>query len=347
MDDGLVLSNRCFGTLEETAEIRGFNRAMVEEMANVGWSFPPPSVETVRAIGGAVVYSSERARTLTVPSPAGGIPVRVIDAPQPRGVYLHCHPGGWTIGSAEAQDAALEAIADQTGLTVASIEYRLAPEHPYPAGLDDCERVARWVAEHGAGELGSNEIVLAGESAGANLALCTLIRLVRSGAGDHVRGAVLLYGNYDLTMTPSQRVAGLDKLIPRVSLEWFYDQYVPDVARRGEADISPLYADLRGLPPVHVAIGSEDSLLDDSLLLAARLVAAGVDTTLDVVPGGEHAFDRAPVRAAEEAMARVGAFLQALAQPEAASSPSTSHQSPTSTSSTSASGNGSSSAVAT
>jgi acetyl esterase/lipase len=318
MSDGLNLSARSFGTAEETAEIRGFNTAMLEGMAGVGWAFPPASVDALRGLAGANPYRSDRARTLTVPSPEGGIPIRVIDAERPRGIYLHCHPGGWTIGSSEVQDAALEAIVAATGLTAVSIEYRLAPEHPYPAGLDDCERVARWVAEQGGEELGADLIVLAGESAGANLALCTMLRLKDDPAGAHVRGGVLLYGNYDLTMTPSQRAATSGVLITAAALEWFYDQYVPDRGLRGHPDVSPLFADLGGLPPVHLAVGGRDSLLDDTVFLAARMVAAGVDCTLDVVPGGEHSFDMAPVQAARDAVARTHAFLAARADELAA-----------------------------
>jgi acetyl esterase len=296
-----------------------FNAALVSGMASVGWAFPPPSAAALRdalAAGGPAPYVSPAARTITVPAGTHEIPVRIIGAPVsatvpatgPTAVFVHVHGGGWTIGSAAGQDAALERIAASTGMTVASVDYRLAPEHPYPAGLDDCERVTRWLIEHAAAEFGTGRLLIGGESAGANLALCTALRVARD-QPDALRGVALYYGNYDVTMTPSQRQAESGFLITTGSLAWFYDQYVPEASRRDDPDISPLYADLRGLPPVVLAVGTHDSLVDDTMFLASRLLAAGVDTELVVVPGGEHAFDMAPVPECQEAVAAVDAFL--------------------------------------
>ena len=229
---------------------------------------------------------------------ADGVPLVVVPAPDPSAVFVHCHPGGWTIGSPEESLRDARAIAASTGMTAVSIGYRLAPEHPYPAGLDDCERAARWLIDNAEASLGSARLLIGGESAGANLALCTLLRV----PGAFVAGS-LLYGNYDLTMTPSQRHAESGVMITRGSLEWFYDQYVPDVSRRGDADISPLYADLSGLPPLLLSVGSADSLVDDTVFLAARLLASGVECELQVVPGGEHGFDMGPVPSSTEAVA--------------------------------------------
>jgi acetyl esterase/lipase len=234
--------------------------------------------------------------------------VRVIPAADPAAVFVHVHGGGFAIGAAAGQDAALERIVASTGMTVASVDYRLAPEHPYPAGLDDCERVVRWLIGHAAAELGTGRLLIGGESAGANLALCTALRVARDQPAA-LSAAALYYGNYDLTMTPSQRQAESGFMISRDSLDWFYDQYVPDAGRRAEPDMSPLYADLHGLPPVALAVGTADSLIDDTMFLACRLLAARVDTELVVVPGGEHAFDMAPLPECQQAVAAVDAFL--------------------------------------
>ncbi len=293
-----------------------FNVALVESMRGAGWTFPPASVEQLRdLIRLGPVERSPRARTLTVPASADGpaIPLRVLDSPRPTGVYVHCHPGGWTIGEVDTQDPRLERVVGASGMTAVSIDYRRAPEHPYPAPLDDCERAARWLLDNGERELGATRFVIGGESAGANLALCTLLRLNRERPGGGFAAANLLYGNYDATMTPSQLAAGDDFLISRRSLEWFYDQYVPDHARRRDPDVSPLYADLRGLPPTLLSVGSADSLLDDTTFLACRMLAAGVDCELQVVPGGEHGFDAAPVAVCLEAVARIDAYLAAAA----------------------------------
>jgi acetyl esterase/lipase len=288
-----------------------FNTALIDGMAGSGWAFPPESAPALRAAlagAGPEPYLAASARTISVPAGDHEIPVRVVPAAEPTAVFVHCHGGGWTIGSAAGQDAALERIAANTGMTVASIDYRLAPEHPYPAGLDDCEQVTRWLIDHAATELGSGRLLIGGESAGANLALCTALRIVRD-RPDALSAVALYYGNYDVTMTPSQRSSETGVLITRGSLEWFYDQYVPDVARRGDPDISPLYADPHGLPPVVLAVGTADSLVDDTMFLACRMLAAGVDCELVVVPGGEHAFDMAPVPECQEAVAAVDAFL--------------------------------------
>lgn len=310
-----------FDPARVTPEILEFNKVFVEGMSAAGWVFPAESAPALRdALARSMPepYLSESARTITVPGAAGDIPVRIIPAvaagpgqfntERPSAVYVHCHGGGFAIGAAAGQDAALERIVTTTGMTAASVDYRLAPEHPYPAGLDDCERVVRWLLDHGEAELGSGRLLIGGESAGANLALCTALRVVRD-RPDAFGAVALYYGNYDLTMTPSQRESESGVMITRGCLEWFYDRYVPDVARRGDPDISPLYADLRGLPPVMLAVGTADSLRDDTMFLAARMLAAGVDCELTVVPGGEHAFDMAPLPDCQEAVATVDAFL--------------------------------------
>jgi acetyl esterase/lipase len=289
-----------------------FNTMMIGGMAASGWKFPPPSAQGLRdalaASAPAPPYLSPKARMIKIPAGDHEIPVRVIPSENPTGVFAHVHGGGFVIGSALAQDTALERIVAATGMTAASIDYRLAPEHRYPAGPDDCETAVRWLIEHGPAELGSGRVLIGGESAGANLALVTALRVNRARPGA-LSAVALYYGNYDITMTPSQRVAGDDKLISTGSLDWFYDQYVPDAARRAEADISPLYADLAGLPPVMLAVGTADSLVDDTMFLFSRLLKAGVETELVTVAGGEHAFDMTPLPDCQEAVAAVDAFL--------------------------------------
>jgi acetyl esterase len=280
-----------------------FNAALVGGLAAVGWKFPPPSAQALRDSLKAAAPPREtpsKARTVD----ADGVTLRVVDAEDPVAVFVHCHPGGWTIGSTEDAEGTLERIAANTGMTAVSIEYRLAPEHPYPAGPDDCERGARWIAAHAEELFGTSRLLIGGESAGANLALVTALRLPGMFAAVN-----LLYGNYDLTMTPSQRHSETGVLITRGSLDWFYDQYVPDASRRADPDISPLYADLSPLPPTLLSVGGADSLLDDTIFLAARMLASGVDVELQVVPGGEHSFDMAPVPASLAAVAAIDDFL--------------------------------------
>jgi acetyl esterase/lipase len=266
-------------------------------------------------------YVSSRAETMVVPSPGGDVPVRVIRPNEPpTAVFVHCHDGGWAIGSAAGQDASLERISDRTGMTVVSVDYRLAPEHPYPAGLDDCERALRWAIESRERFFGAPKVLVGGESAGANLALCATLRVIQD-QPSAVAALALYYGNYDLTGTPSLRNATSANMIHPEVMGWFIDQYVADPALRAEPDVSPLYADLSALPPTALAVGSEDGLVDDTLFLASRLVAASVECELVVAPGGEHAFDLLPLPPFQDAVSRMDAFLSRHARARELPSP--------------------------
>jgi acetyl esterase len=260
--------------------------------------FPPPVM-------------SERARTLTIAGkPGGQIPLRVIAPANPRGVYLHLHGGGWVLGGADMQDPMLERIADNTGQAVVSIEYRLAPEHPYPAGPDDCEAAAVWLAENSGREFGTDVLTIGGESAGAHLAAVTVLRMHDRHGYTRFRGANLVYGAFDLAMTPSQRQFGDTRLVLRtIDMVQFYNAFLPAVTDRRVPDISPLYAELSGLCPALFTVGTRDALLDDTLFMHARWIAAGNDAELAVYPGGAHGFTLFPNHLARSATARMDAFL--------------------------------------
>jgi acetyl esterase len=121
---------------------------------------------------------SSRARTITITGKDGNkILLRVIAPAQSRGIYLHLHGGGWVLGGADMQDPMLERIADNTGQAVVSVEYRLAPEHPYPAGPDDCEAAAAWLVQNGKKEFGTDVLTIGGESAGGHLTAVTVLRM--------------------------------------------------------------------------------------------------------------------------------------------------------------------------
>lgn len=250
------------------------------------------------------------AETRQIPGPAGPVPVRVVAPPSPRGVYLHFHGGGWALGAAHHFDRMHRAIADGCGLAVVSVDYRLAPEHPYPAGPDDCEAAARWLAERAAVEFGTERLVIGGESAGAHLSVVTLVRMRDRHDFRGFRAANLVYGCYDLGLTPSAATWGERNLVLSTPvLHWFADHFVPP-GRRREPDVSPLYAELRGLPPALITVGTLDPLLDDSLFLLARWTAAGGEAELAVHPGGIHGFNAFPGALAERANARIAAFLR-------------------------------------
>lgn len=272
----------------------------------------PADIRAARERGEGIwgpVVTVEEARVRRIPGPAGEIPVRVIEPPEPRGVYLHFHGGGWAIGAAHHQDVPNQRIARSCGLAVVSVDYRLAPEDPYPAAPDDCEAAALWLVEHAEREFGTRRLLIGGESAGAHLAVVTLLRLRdRHGLAPFV-AANLLFGAYDLALTPSARRWGERNLILSTPIiEWFVEMFAPEPLRR-HPDVSPLYADLAGLPPALLTVGTEDPLLDDSLFLHARWLAAGSQARLSVWPGGMHGFNAFPLPIAERSNAEIAEFL--------------------------------------
>lgn len=253
---------------------------------------------------------SERAAELTAAAPDGPVRLRVIPPQgETRGVFLHIHGGGWTLGAPHHQDPILENLADATGLTAASVHYRLAPEHPYPAGPDDCERAARWLADAAPERLGGELVAIGGESAGAHLAAVTCLRLRDRHNLAPFRAALLTYGVFDLRGTPSMRRFGERPLILNTPItQWFIDRFVAG-DRTGEEDVSPLLADLTGMPPALFTAGDADPLLDDTLFMAARWKAAGAEAGLDVWPGAVHGFDLFDHEYAVAARSRMHRFL--------------------------------------
>ncbi len=277
----------------------------------------PAQIRAARASGQSMfgpIVRVPHAETRTIRGPAGEIPLRVIRPKgEVRGGYLHLHGGGHTLGSEDMMDPALDSLANRASAVVVSVGYRLAPENPYPAGPDDCEAAALWLAANARREFGSERLAIGGESAGAHLAAVTLVRLRARHGALPFRGANLVYGVYDLTFTPSVRNWGERYLVLSTPIiHWFCDFFVPDRARRGDPDISPLYADLRGLPPALFSVGTLDPLLDDSLFMASRWIAAGNRAELAVYPGGVHGFNLFPIPLAEAANRRCEEFVRAV-----------------------------------
>ncbi|WP_030273930.1 alpha/beta hydrolase [Streptomyces sp. NRRL B-24484] len=243
----------------------------------------------------------------------GGVKVRTFVPPHVEGVYLHLHGGGWVFGSADGQDERLWRLAQEARLAVVSVDYRLAPEHPFPAGPDDCEAAARWLVANARAEFGTQRLLIGGESAGAHLSVLTLLRLRdRHGVVGAFDAAHLLFGPYDLSMTPSQRLFGSRPLLSNTdTLQGSYDLFTPgrDPEQRRRPEVSPLFADLGGLPPARIVVGTEDPLLDDSLFLAARWEAAGARVDLGVVAGAMHGFTLFPLTVTERESGRQRDFL--------------------------------------
>lgn len=304
------------------AESRSFNEAITELLAEQPsvHTVPPEVTRLARREGRSVFPAPEfldRARDIGVTTRGGEIRVRVIPPKgDATGVYLHVHGGGWVLGCCDEQDDRLAALADATGLCSLSVDYRLAPEHPYPAAPDDCEDVAVWLLERGREELGLPErLAIGGESAGAHLAVTTLLRLRdRHGTKGAFGAANLVYGVYDLSMTPSQRNWGDRYLVLSTPIMHFFGRAFSGDRTTDElrdSDLSPLYAELHDLPPALFSVGDQDPLLDDSLFMSARWRAAGNHAELQVWPESIHGFTAFPLRLARAANESQYEFLRA------------------------------------
>ncbi|MER7912668.1 alpha/beta hydrolase fold domain-containing protein [Streptomyces sp. NPDC096068] len=266
------------GTPEELREARA--RRSVPAVVD-----PAAVEETVEAAGRRVPV-----RILT---PAGG---------PPRGVHLDVHGGGFFMDSAAHGDRRNRALADALRVAVVGVDYRLAPEHPWPAAPDDCEAAALWLAEEAGARFGTSRLTIGGSSAGATLALVTLLRLRDRGAAGRFAGAALQFGTYDLSArTPAGR---------RIADEYFLRAYAGHVEDRTVPDVSPVYGALDGLPPVLLVVGSEDVLLEDNLALAGRLSSAGNDVELRIYPGAPHGFTGHPTAMAGTALDGVDSWLR-------------------------------------
>jgi acetyl esterase len=299
-------------------EIRAQNAEIVAKLSNLGalWTMPPEVVRENRRKGLGpfpLMPKSPRATTIAIDGPGGPIPLRIIAPENPRGVYFHIHGGGWTWGTADEQDPWLDRLADRCGLAVVSVEYRLAPEHPFPAGPDDCEAAALWLLREAESRFGTSRLFIGGESAGAHLSALTLLRLRDKHGLKPFRGANLFAGCYDVSMTPSVANWGDEPLILNTpGVKVFADNFCgPDLNRRDPA-VSPLYADLKGLPPALFSVGTRDLLLDDTLFMASRWVAAGNKADLAVWPGGCHVFIRFDSALTEQALSRIDGFIEEL-----------------------------------
>jgi len=300
-----------------SAETKGINDLIINAMKELPewWDIGVATFREQRARGeGAfpLAPKSPRAREIEIDGKGTKVKLRII-APEgsPRGVYLHIHGGGWVLGGADQQDPMLERIADRAGLACVSVEYRLAPENPYPAGPDDCEAAAVWLAKNAKAEFGTDALVIGGESAGGHLSAVTLLRMRDRHGFTGFRGANLVFGAFDMSMTPSQRAFGDERLILRtIDIEKFGDAFLPPHIDRRDPDVSPLYARLHDMPPALFSIGTRDALIDDSLFMHARWIAAGNKAELAVYPGGAHGFIAFPGALAAAANERIDEFLK-------------------------------------
>ncbi len=250
-------------------------------------------------------------RDIEIPGPGGAIPARVYKpVPDPVGTVVYYHGGGWVLGCLDEFDAVCQALAAASGARVVSVDYRLAPEHRFPAAIDDAfAALVRVAAQHP-----EEPIVVAGDSAGGNLAAVSALR-AREAGGPEIALQVLVYPvvDCDLTRPSYAECSGSDLFLNTAEMVWLWDHYVPDEAEREQPYVSPIRAsDLNGLPPAYVVVAQHDPLRDEGLAYAAALESAGVPVTVARYDDQIHAFFWLVnvMETADRAVAEAGAAIR-------------------------------------
>jgi acetyl esterase/lipase len=256
-----------------------------------------------------------RTEDRAMPGPAGPIGYRLYlpprvgpDAP----LVINFHGGGWVLGDLDGNDWVCSVLAGDLGVVVASVEYRLAPECPAPAGPDDCIAATRWLATHAAEIGATGPIAVMGDSAGGNLAALVAIA-ARDAGGPSIAAQVLMYPAVDLTLSfPSIRALGDAPILRLAEIEAFRAHYLGADGDPADPRLSPwAVADLSGLPPTLVQTAEHDPLRDEGRAYSDRLRAAGVESRWTEYAGMPHGYVSLPgiCRAAPQAVAEIAQFL--------------------------------------
>lgn len=245
---------------------------------------------------------------IRIPTRAGHVDARVYVG-DPRvpleGAVVYFHGGGWVLGGLDSTDAACRFIAAHTDLAVISVDYRLAPEHPFPAGLEDAVDAYRWVRAHA--RFGAGPVAVAGDSAGGNLSATVCAATLAEGAPDY---QLLFFPVTDLsTEHRSYELFADGFFLTAKQMRWYKAHYLTDPAQATDPLVSPLLGDVTGHPPAHVAVSGFDVLRDEGLAYAEKLRAAGVPVTVQKVTGHIHAF----VNSTAVGTTSAAAFTEAVA----------------------------------
>src|SRR5712672_3667770 len=259
---------------------------------------------------------------LAIPSPDGPIPARIYTPSRLRQTdglapcLVFFHGGGWVIGDLDSHDVVCRKLADEGELIVVSVDYRLAPEHKFPAAVDDAIAATRWIAEHAKQHgIDASRLMVGGDSAGGNLAAVVAIA-ARDGNGPDIAGQVLIYPAIDFAMThPSHREPETSILLTHSVIRWFRDHYLNGAADVGDWRASPARAKtFAGLPPAYVLTAGADPLRDEGDEHARRLKEAGVTVTYRTFPGQFHGFFTMGklLQQANVAAGEIGVWLKAL-----------------------------------
>ncbi|HEX3804371.1 MAG TPA: alpha/beta hydrolase [Solirubrobacteraceae bacterium] len=274
----------------DAAELR---RRKAERMAKLG------PISDVAAIRDVRIQNGETAVSARI-----YVPHRFVD-----GVIVYYHGGGWVTGTLDDYNVLCQSLADASGAMVMSVDYRLAPEHPFPAALEDAMAALRWTARH----IGkSRPLVILGDSAGGNLAAAAAGTISRSELQIALQVLVCPVLDHDFD-TGSYKEFGEGFVLSRSDMEWYWDQYIPDQSLRNDPLASPLRAtDLTGLSPSLLVLAGCDPLRDEGLRYAARLDQAGVPVQVTVFSDVVHGFfPLAPrLERANDAVRLIGAAVR-------------------------------------
>ncbi|MFX1514304.1 MAG: alpha/beta hydrolase [Promethearchaeota archaeon] len=222
-------------------------------------------------------------------------------------ILFYLHGGGWIMGSPNTHRLFTIILSRVTKMRVFSVDYRLAPEHPYPAALEDCTTTYNWLLSQ---EIKSENIILAGDSAGGYLTLMTLVKLRNKGL-PLPAGAVCLSPATDLAITGQSNFknAPTDPILADLGTFWWSLAYLAGADPKSPI-VSPLYADLTGLPPILIQVSTSEMLYDDSTRFAKRARSAGVDVTLQTWNDTLHVFPAYGLPESEEAISKIAEFVQ-------------------------------------
>jgi acetyl esterase len=287
-----------------------------------------PTFESVGAVAARDLYMAGRkalspdpmpiaeTRDIAIPGPGGPIPARLYRSAKngTLPVLVFFHGGGWVVGNIDSHEAMCRHIANRAECAVVSVDYRMGPEHKFPAAVEDCFAATAWTADNGA-SLGVDpgRLAIGGDSAGGNLAAVVSL-LARDKGAPRIAYQVLIYPATDAAMRHDSVARYAEGyVLTRATMRWFYEQYLRTPDDAADWRVSPLLApDLSRLPPAYVLTAGYDPLCDEGDAYAARLAAAGVPVTHRRFPGQVHGFvtNGRVIRAAETALDEVAAALK-------------------------------------
>jgi monoterpene epsilon-lactone hydrolase len=296
---------------------QGENGMASEDIKNVlAWMAANPAIEDL-SIEEARVYFDGRGQEFPLPE---GISIASVDVDgiaaewvraanaNDEAVILYLHGGGYIIGSLASHRHITCAISQASGAAILAVDYRLAPEHPFPAAVEDAVTAYRWLLKQGTK---ANRIIIAGDSAGGGLTIATLITLRDEGV-DLPAAGVCISPWVDLTNSSEGFTRVSDPMLTKIELDMMAQAYLQGQDAKTPL-ASPLFADLQGLPPLLIQVGTEEHLYDDSIGLEAQAKEAGVDANLEVWDEMIHVWHyfHPMLKEGREAITRIGEFVKA------------------------------------